>query len=234
MKKIMSSASGRGTSRLLAFVGVLGSLIAVGADIALGYDPDSIEVFDSLFSLSVMQVYPVFSDTPHWRLLWSNYLAVIGIPLGFLGLLFVYRQFNSRRSVWALLCLSIGAIGYLAGTIFHASLSYIATLFRYQTDVGDAFPRMLVEFASFSQPFAYTFLIALFLVSLLFAYAVLRNWTSLPRLFGLVNPLSIQLLLAVIALSAGPGLKTTLIISIYNLSLALFYAGVLIVTVNRE
>ena len=87
-------------SRTLGYIGVFGSLLAVGADIALGYNSEGVGVFDTLFSFSVMQVYPLFMDTPHWRLLLSNYLAIAGIPLGFLGLLFVHRQLISGNSIW--------------------------------------------------------------------------------------------------------------------------------------
>ena len=81
----------------------------------------------------------------------------------------------------------------------------------------------------FSSPLAYIFLIAIFLVSLLFAYCVLRGWTMLPRLYGLINPVSLQLLLALVSLAAPSSIKSILIFSIYNLSLAIFYALTLIV-----
>jgi hypothetical protein len=159
---------------------------------------------------------------------------VTGIPLGFLGLLFVYRQFNSRTSIWGSLFLALGVIGYLAGTLFHASLSYIATLFRFQAEIGTPFPKIVELFSSFSHPLAYTFVATIYLVSLLFAYCVFRGWTALPPLYGLVNPFSIQLILALVSLGVPPALKTILIFSSFNLSLAIFYAVTVIVSIRAE
>ena len=113
--------------------------------------------------------------------------------------------------------------------MFHVSLSYIATLLRFEAEIGTPFSKMVELFSSFSSPLAYIFLIAIFLVSLLFAYCVLRGWTMLPRLYGLINPVSLQLLLALVSLAAPPSVKSILIFSIYNLSLAIFYALTLIV-----
>ena len=69
-------------------IGILGSLLSVIADVFLGYFPSGIYGFETPFTLSIDKVYPVLAQADHTRLLFSNYLSAVGIPLGWFGLYF--------------------------------------------------------------------------------------------------------------------------------------------------
>jgi hypothetical protein len=212
--------------RLLLF-GITGSLISVLADISLTYFPKGIGGFESTFTISVDKVYTVLENASHIRLLLSNYLATIGIPLGVFGLWHMFRLAQPAGKFIAPALFITGAIGYIAGTVFHASLSYLATLYRIKRgatpEVEEALTGIISLFQHFSQPLAYVFFGAILIVSILFAVAVLSRKTVYPRWMIAVNPVTIELVFALLAGMAPLNLKTFLAGTVYNSSLFVFY-----------
>ena len=220
-------------TRSLLAIGILGSAIAVSADLFLGYFPSGIHGFETAFTVDLDKVYTVLAQASHTRLLLSNYLAAVGIPLGWFGLFAIYRLLDNTTALWPRLMLGIGTVGYVCGTLFHLSLSYIATAYREMLQVDGATRSLLSEilelFAAFSQPLAYVFLLASIVISILFAVLVFRGDTPLPRWMAGFNPLTIQIALALLAMILPLATKTFVVISVYNFSLLLFYAGCLFV-----
>jgi hypothetical protein len=215
--------------RLLLFgcLGIAGSLLSVLADISLTYFPEGIAGFEGIFTISIDKVYTVLENTSHTRLLLSNYLATIGIPLGVFGLWHIFCLIQPAGKFISRALFVTGVAGYVAGTVFHASLSYVATVYRIKREVGTEVEEVLTEiislFQDFSQPLAYLFFGAIWVVSILFAVAVLSRKTVYPRWLVIVNPVTIELVFALLAAVAPLHLKTFLIGTVYNNSLFVFY-----------
>lgn len=213
----------------LIFVGICGSFISVVADMFLAFFPQGIHGFETVFTVEVNKVFTVLSQASHTRLLFSNYLAMVGIPLGWFGLYYVYLNLRREKSQLILSCIFIvvGTIGYLCGTLFHVSLSFIATAFRIKLETelytGEIISNMIELFIDFSQPLAYIFLAANFVISIIFFIFVYFGNSKFPKWFSFANPLCIQLVLAVIASVSPLSAKTYLTVSVYNFSLLIFY-----------
>lgn len=213
----------------LVWIGIGGSFLSVMADLSLAFFPQGVYGFETVFTVDVDKVFTVLSQASHERLLLSNYLAAIGIPLGWFGVYYVYLQLGKQGSqlILSRILIIAASIGYLCGTLFHVSLSYIATAYRVmlETDAQDSetIASMIKLFADFSQPLAYVFLAAIFLVSMIFFTLVFFNHSRFPRWIGLANPFCIQLALAFLASFLPLAGKTFLTVSVYNFSLLIFY-----------
>ncbi len=210
-----------------AFFGILGAVIAVVADINLAYYPDGIYGFETFFTVSIDSVYPVLAQASHKNLIFSNYLAVIGIPLFSSGIYYVYKVIvDEGNKKIALPMLVTGYVGVVAGTVFHASLSYIATIFRlkdqFSVDNHDLVDQLIGYFSDFSQPLAYAFQIVILIYTVLYIIAVWKNKSGLPKWLLLVNLLFIELALGGLSMLAPLAVKTFLIASIYNFSFLVF------------
>lgn len=203
------------------WLGTLGAAISVTADLFLGYFPSGIDGFETPFTVSIDKVYTVLAQASHARLLASNYLSAIGIPLSWFGLfgLFLWlRQSNrGRAGLWFLI---VGTIGILAGTIFHTSLSYTATLYRLSAGTETETIRL---FAAFSQPFAFVFLAAILFCSGLLALVFATGPERSGLILSVLTPFGIELLIAGISYLTPLEVRTFLILSIYNMSLMLFF-----------
>jgi hypothetical protein len=212
---------------LFGLVGVAGSLVSVLADISLTYFPEGIGGFESIFTISIDKVYTVFENASHTRLLMSNYLATVGIPVGIFGLWHIFRLTQPAGKFISRVLFVTGLIGYTAGTVFHASLSYVATIYRAKgeapPEVGVVLTEIIYLFQDFSQPLAYVFFGAIFVVSFLFALAAGSGKTIYPRWAGAINPVTIELGIALLAGIAPLNLKTFLFGTVYNSSLLFFY-----------
>jgi len=213
----------------LILVGIGGSFISVAADLFLAFFPQGVYGFESVFTVEVNKVFTVLSQANHTRLMFSNYLAIIGIPLGWFGLYYIYLQLreDSKQSFLAKILITAGTVGYICGTLFHVSLSYIATAYRFKSesdiDTSNTIYNMIELFIDFSQPLAYMFLVVIFIVSIIFFIIVFSNNTKFPKWVSIINPLSIQLLIAAIASIMPLSGKTFLTVSVYNFSLMIFY-----------
>jgi hypothetical protein len=208
-------------------IGIFGAALGIIADLNLAYYPEGIHGFESFFTVSIDKVYPVLAQANHNSLMLSNYLAIVGIPLIGLGIYYIYKSITDEENrKLTLPMLWISCIAILAGTVFHASLSYIATLFRVKDQFGQedqaAIKRIIDQFSEFSQPLAYSFQIAILIVTALFILAIWKNKSELPKWLLLINPLTIELSLGGLSMIAPLHIKTFLIATIYNFSFLIF------------
>lgn len=86
----------------LIVIGIGGSFLSVLADLFLAYFPQGIHGFETAFTVEIDKVFTVLSQASHTRLLFSNYLAMAGIPLGWFGLYYVYLHLDKQgiQKVW--------------------------------------------------------------------------------------------------------------------------------------
>jgi len=215
--------------KILAMVGIFGSFLSVMADLFLAFFPQGIYGFETVFTVDLTKVFTVLSQASHWRLLLSNYLAMIGIPLGWAGMYYVYMHLRreGRALMLSRILLTSSAIAYFCGVLFHVSLSYIATAYRLKMNVNVAsqqvIDNMIDLFIDFSQPLAYTFQVFIPLISIIFFILVVSRNSRFPAWLGILNPLVIQLIIAAIATFMPLATKTFLTVTIYNFSLLIFY-----------
>lgn len=213
---------------VFALLGLLGAAISVTADLSLAYFPEGISGFDSAFTISLSKIFTVLSQVNHSRLIISHYLAIVGIPLSAFGLWFVGAKFKetSIAQKLRLLFLILGGIGFIAGIVFHTSLSYIATIYRLSAGFtsSSSFDLINLYFSDFSQPLAYTYLGSIIAATLVLISAVLAKQTIYPCWVAIVNPLSIELFIAILAMLTSLVIRTFLIVTIYNFSLLISYA----------
>lgn len=216
--------------RVLALIGIFGSFLSVMADLCLAFFPKGIHGFETVFTVDVTKVFTVLSQASHLRLLLSNYIAMVGIPLGWAGMFYVYLNLkrNGKSSILSRGILVGSAVAYLCGAFFHVSLSYIATAFRLKENVDDGsrqvIERLIDHFIDFSQPLAYVFQIFIPLISIAFFALVVSRRSRFPVWLCVLNPLVIELIIAAAASLAPLALKTFLTTSVYNFSFLIFYS----------
>lgn len=225
---------------ILGGLGILGHLLGIVADIGTGYAPGVRTDLASIASLSLANIAPLLQAKPLIEVRIGHYLAIFFIPLGLFGMWQVYRALLPARNRLALPFLLVGGFGLIYATFYHGTLGFIAAALQAQREVatvGEPAPEtmraMLAFFNSLSEPLGSVLMLVDLGASLLFAGAVWFGDTRFPRWLAAVNPLSIQLVLSLLIWFAPHPLQQLLWLTVFNLSLALWYLSTTAVLLRR-
>lgn len=210
--------------RLIAFglIGAAASALAVVADLFVARTAAFWIAFDSLWTGFFEGISPERSGELT-DLLWSHYLAAVGVPGGLFGLRVLYRVIRPADRTLAYWLFGVGIVGFAAGFLFHLSLSFLGVALRTSAAAPD---QVAARFAPFMHPFAYLFVGAVVAASLLYAVRVALGGTLLPRRAWLLNPVTFLIALDLIVLAMPDPVAVPMLVTVYNASLALTFLGV--------
>jgi hypothetical protein len=213
--------------RLAGIVGILGMFLGVAADVASGYSPQGSESLTSVYAVFGESVYSLLSGKPHWHFVLGHYLALLGIPLGILGLWHAHAALKPAGRWLSSVILVLGILGYVIGVSFHGTFSFLGTALRSANaatgQTEQALWDLISLFEDFTVPLAWIFIATMLVVSALIAIAIAFRETRYPRWAVLATPIPVQLLLSLLAFVAPPRVRVLLVVTAYNASLLVFY-----------
>jgi len=212
-------------------VAIIGHMVGVVADLASGYAPTVKAELGNITSLALENIAPLLRAKPLDEVRVGHYLAILFIPLGLLGIWQVYQGLRPRQNRLALPFLLVGTFGLIYATFYHGTLGFIARALQAQEQAMGTVDRAqeimvqsLLYFNSLSEPLGALLLLVDLIVALLFVLNVWFRETFFPRWMVAVNPLTVQGLLAVGIWAAPHPLNQALWLTVFNLSLAIWYA----------
>ena len=211
----------RSNVRIAGVLGTLGMVLGVAADLASGYATGrTAEVVTPFSVLLVENLDPFLAAKPYDQVVAGHYLAIVGIPLGLLGLWSVYRGVRPAGGPLPRLAWLLGAWAFVVGTVFHASFAFVVGAIQ----AGAAGGALLARYAVVFEPVGLLLVVTMGVALLVLGYLVAFRETHYPRWFVVLNPLVIQALTASVALVAPEPVRIALIVTAYNLSVLVFFA----------
>lgn len=179
--------------------------------------------------MSLHYLTPHLLDKPRWLLELGHYLALIGIPLGALGLWPVYRAIRPIGGPAANVFGAVGAAGSALGTAFHASIAFVVEGLQFAHRVegrpGTDLYSLVQGFESLFQPLGFGVLLSMGVCFGWLGYLTWTRRTVYPRGFVAANPLPVQGVLYVLVLLVPYSMGVPLFIVTLNLSLLIFFAS---------
>lgn len=217
--------------KITGIAGIIGGILAVGADIASGYSTTP-NLMNTALSLSLENVAGLLVDKPHWQLVLGHYLALVAIPLEGLGiLLHTTLAFKPARKPLSWVFLLGGGYLFALGTAYHGTYGFIAEIVKR----GD--PQLTALAADYFEPFGVGLSMLLLLFVVYWAVLILRGLTNYPRMMVFASPLSVMLvstLLVTILPHDWTGLRTFITVTGLNLPLLIWITTSTIVMWQRD
>ena len=214
----------------VGIVAIVGHAVGVAADLASGYAPTVRADLGSITSLALENIAPLLRAKPLDEVRAGHYLAILFIPLGLFGIWQVYQGLRPRQNRLALPFFLAGTFGLIYATFYHGTLGFIARALQAQEQATgtveraqDITQQSVHFFNSLSEPLGTLLLLVDLVVISLFVLNVWFKETGFPRWMVAVNPLTIQGLLALGIWVAPHPLNQVLWLTVFNLSLAVWY-----------
>jgi len=214
----------------VGIVAITGHAVGVVADLASGYAPTVQAELGSITSLALENIAPLLRAKPLDEVRVGHYLALLFIPLGIFGIWQVYQGLRPHQNRLALPFLLAGTFGLIYATFYHGTLGFIAAALQAQQQAlatgqfaQDIMHQSVLFFNSLSEPLGALLLLVDLIVVLLFVLNLWFRETFFPRWMIVVNPLTIQGLLALAIWVAPHPLNQVLWLIVFNLSLVIWY-----------
>jgi hypothetical protein len=237
-KYVQNAPSSLLTSKQIIILGglaMLGHGLGIVADVATGYAPAVETNLSRISSLALENIAPLLRAKPLSELIIGHYLAIFFIPLGLFGIWQVYQGMNPQHNRPAALFLLTGAFGLIYAAFYHGTLGFVAGALQAQEGMATGVGSEMVDFFNLlSEPLGKVLLLVDVSVSLLFAAIVWLRRTSFPRWMAVCNPLTIQLILLIFVWLFPHPLSQLLWLTIFNLSLVLWYLTTTITLLVRH
>ncbi len=164
--------------------------------------------------------YAFLSQIPLERIGKGHYLGLLAIPFEMLGLGVVLHSFKMKP--WAQ-TLAYTILGFImaVGVAYHGMIFFVAR--SLQTEGPSSLP--LIK--NYFEPFGLILGVVFVILTAFFIYGIIKNKSTLPKQVIYCNPAFIYLIIIAIYFLFPP-LGNYLMVMGFNLSIALFFLGILI------
>ena len=206
---------------------LLGALGAICADVASGWSTTTDTPMATALSLGIDDVTALLLVKSPQSLLWGHYLAIVFIPFGILGIWHVSVLLRAAGRQWSSWFLVSGSFTFAAGTAYHSTYGFVATVLRTKDE------RLIAEIAPFFEPFGTLMIVAIVVTMIPLIMGILSGKTVYPRWVAAVTPLPLQLGLSAVAMLLPAAAANFVIVTGLNASMALFLAVSLLTTGSR-
>ncbi len=174
-------------ARLCGWLGLLGACLVGLGEFLLQYTPNG----------GYEDGYAFFTDVPKTRLTLGHYIAVLAAPLYLMG--YWHLAFNIDRSNgWArrvFFCL--GAYGFVIGTAWISQRVFLA-LTAHDIASGQNLQTLQDAFATHNEPLINVLRIAMFILSILWVFQILKNRSHYPKWMAFFSPLALLVLMVLL------------------------------------
>lgn len=219
---------------LLTFLGIvviITGILSVAADILSGWSSDP-RGMETAVSVDLETVKYLLLDKARWSYILGNYFGTFIIPIFHLvGMYLVAIAIKPFGRLIARLFLFAGAYLTAVGSGFHGTLAFVGDI--VQSGNQDLINGLL----DYWQPWAYSLVIILSLISLFLVVVVLSNKTAYSRWMVFLSPLGVMIISTVVIAilpASLTGVKSFLAVTGLNLPMLIFYVTTIGVLLKQE
>lgn len=211
--------------------GIFASICWVVADLLLvGFtlDPSQYPLFAVTYADKVdVEFATLMLSGSTERLMWGVLVAVFALPFYCFALYGIWQLFHATEKKLATPLVMLWLTAFCFHPIGHGGFFYVAEIYKtiMQTDAS-AHPVLLQTADSFVQLLKINWMLALGLLSLssiLFALAVFKGKTKLPRWVGFINPFFISILIILITKMLPSPLSDWIACAVFNEANFIFF-----------
>lgn len=178
------------TVKQLGYLGLLGSILVGIGEFLLHY---------STQVLGGGEQFVFFTYVSENHLLYGHYLAVIGLPFYFAGYLHIYKMLVNGHKSLASTVLFLGFTAFAVGGIWIGSRGFLGTIVHLKEDIlPTIYQKIIDNYSLYLENLVQILRIVILLLSVLFAFTVLKYKTSYPKIMALFNPMVILLIFVLI------------------------------------
>lgn len=208
-------------------VAIASGLGAMAADLASGWSavPDS--AMETALSLQIEDVAALLLVKSHTSLLWGHYLALFFIPLGILGIWYISVLLGPGGRKWSVSFLILGTLTYAAGTAYHITFGFVATVLQHDNGT------LTRQIAPFFEPFGTVVIMGLVVSMVPLIGGILTGRTIYPRWTIALTPVPLQLGLSAAAKLFPASVENLVIVTGINASMTLFLVLSMAIAVRR-
>lgn len=220
----------RNLLKFLAVIIFITGILSVAADILSGWTSDP--RMSTAVSVDLETVRNLLINKPRWSYILGNYFGTFIIPVFHLvGMYLVAIAIKPLGRVITRVFMFVGAYLTAIGSGFHGTLAFVGDI------VQSGNQELLNGLLDYWQPWAYSLVILLSLISLFLAVVVLSNKTPYDRWMIFLSPLSVMIIstisIAILPISLS-GVKSFLAVTGLNLPMLIFYITTLGVLLKQE
>jgi hypothetical protein len=171
-------------------LGLLAAILVGAGEFFLHYSPEIIGHAEN---------YQFFAYVPNGNLTIGHFLAVLGIPLYFVGYYHIYLMLKSGHKKLASVVFYLGILAFSIGGFWITSRAFLGNIIQLQNDMpAETYQILLDKYTLISESLVQGLRVIILLLSITFIVTILKGGTVYKKWMVFFNP--IVLLLAVFAI----------------------------------
>ena len=144
--------------------------------------------------LGFEEPFQFFQEVSLENLQIGHWFIFIGIPFYFGGYLHIYQMLKSGSELWARIVLSLGFIAFTVGGIWISSRLMIGNIVHLKADLVIAnYDKLIGIYTNYYEVLVHILRIIILLLSIAFAFSILKFKTHYPKWMSIFNPITILL-----------------------------------------
>lgn len=173
------------TIKWLGVSGLIASILVGFGEFYLHYSPNV---------LAHKEAFEFFQDVSKTHLTIGHWLIIIGIPFYFGGYLHIYKMLQSGSEFFARIVLFLGFLAFTVGGIWISSRAMIGNIVHLKNDMPlHTFNFLIETYGSMYEVLVQILRINMALLSIAFAFSILKFKTKYPQWMAFFNPITILL-----------------------------------------
>lgn len=179
--------------KLLGYLGLLGAILVGIGEFYLHYSPQV---------LTATGDFQFFEFVSLQHLIVGHFLSVLGLPFYFAGYLHIYKMLKSGNATLARIVLTLGFIAFAVGGIWIGSRGYIGSLVHLKQEMStETYSKLIDNYYVFLEVLVQVLRIIIVLLSIAFAWTILKGGTFYQKYMAFFNPIIILILFVIIGKS---------------------------------
>ena len=175
----------RKTIIITGILGLLGSIIVGLGEFLLHYSPQMVEQAEDFF---------FFNFVSYDSLVTGHFLAVVGIPLYFVGYYHIYKMLEKGNETLALIVLLLGVLAFTVGGFWITSRAFLGTIVHLRDSIDiNIYQQIISNYELISESLVEGLRVIILAVSLFFIIAILKGGTYYKKWMAISNPIVLLL-----------------------------------------
>jgi len=173
-------------SKLYGLIGIIGAFIVGIGEFYLHFSKQVLAISES---------YGFFQYVSTEHLYLGHFIAIIGIPMYFVGYIHIYLMLKSGNKNLAKLIIFLGFVAFSVGGVWVGSRAFLGNIVHFKDQIPiNTYKAILDNYTNLLESLVNVLRIVILLLSIFFTTAILIGNTFYQKWMALFNPLVILLL----------------------------------------
>lgn len=177
----------------LGYLGLIGAILVGLGEFYLHYSTNV---------LNAKGEFNFFEFVPLENLKVGHFIAIIGIPFYFAGYLHIYQMLKNGSETLARTVLGLGFIAFSVGAVWIGSRGYLGSFVHLKNELPtETYTKIITHYNEFLEILVQVLRVVIFLLSIVFSWAILKGGTLYQKYMAFFNPIVILILIVIIGIA---------------------------------